>query len=481
MASVLRMCNPYDHPFVLEYEDSQFKGAFAKQMNGLMSDLKNEANVTVEMRSQNEGIGEKVDGSSQQYTGCIGLLQQNLSDVMAQVVTYPIDAENIVQGDVVTYSAIQMFNSYSANDDAKRKEDLQIESCFLSVDPAVWCLCFLSLLLTLAVLCASIIMKVKMDRSQSHSMSADRYPLYQILVHIAQYGELANPSGPFKCLLFLILSFFSLLVLFYFNASISTDLVVVKPPSTVRTYKEHLDHRVSLMFVSGTDVYTHFKFAAQGSEEKRLWDMSVSKLTESGAFLELAPENVGKLVRAIFAREVSLVLELQFGAMAMKEGCGLILKQSKLDMVTTYLGLKRIKVKEQVPLLSQDAKARYAMKGYILSAHSSARTIHQLQRLCRKYLEHGLITKIESAARDANLLNSLLQLPKEGQQDLDIVEKCEQSVLIEPEGSLDAVRFVNMKHFIQHLIMIVQFNFGILFVELFLSFFLKRMNRVDRR
>ena len=56
--------------------------------------------------------------------------------------------------------------------------------------------------------------------------------------------------------------------------------------------------------------------------------------------------------------------------LCMKEGCALILKQSKLDMISSYLGLKKLKVKEQIPMLSQDAKAKHFMKEYILSAHA---------------------------------------------------------------------------------------------------------------
>ena len=319
MASVMRKCNPYNFALILEYEDSQFKGIMGPAINEMISDLERAANVTFKIRSQNDGVGEKVNNSSQRFTGCIGLLQQNQSDLITQLVTYPIDADNIVQGDVVSYSSVQMFNSYSASDDEEREEVVQIESCFLSFSWTVWLLCLLTSLITFIAFYTWKNVRFKMTRKSHLLRGANRYPLYQVLVHMARFGELYHPSGPFKCLLFLILSFFSLLVLFYFNASISTDLVVVEPPSTVRTYEEHLDHQVALMFISGTDVYMHFKFAPEGSEEKRLWDMSVSKLTENGVLIEPVPEIAGKLVKAIFAREATLVLESQFGAMSVYE------------------------------------------------------------------------------------------------------------------------------------------------------------------
>lgn len=102
MANEIRICNPFEISYLIEYDGvDSFRGFLSPYINDLMKSVANNANVTYKIRSINDGVGERINDSSEYFNGCIGLLQRNESDVLIRGITYPPNAAHLTQGDII--------------------------------------------------------------------------------------------------------------------------------------------------------------------------------------------------------------------------------------------------------------------------------------------------------------------------------------------------------------------------------------------
>ena len=98
MANVIRACNPFDFGLMFTLARNRFIGTVSHPINTVVDFIEAKSNLTIEFRSQQDGVGEPMEGSpSGVYDGCIGLLQRNESDFMTQLINYPMNAEGVNQ------------------------------------------------------------------------------------------------------------------------------------------------------------------------------------------------------------------------------------------------------------------------------------------------------------------------------------------------------------------------------------------------
>lgn len=275
MSHNLRLCHPFNFKFLLEYDGSDFVGAYGPFLTDLLRSVTRASNITLDISSQDEGMGERINRSTGLYSGCIGRLQTNQSDAILFLADYPHPAINISQGPVLLDTVMQILSAYSV--DKNSVALLQAEKTFSSFSVNVWLLCLMTFVTTCCVLISGEWLMAGRTRMRRRARSVYWPWVYAVFLQMTNAGQLPMTSGAVRKIIFLVLSCFSFLVIFYLCSFIQTDLVVAEPPETLHSYQQLLDNQVCVVFFSGSDAYQSFKSAPKGSVQKKLWDLSLSK------------------------------------------------------------------------------------------------------------------------------------------------------------------------------------------------------------
>ena len=467
MANFIRVCHPADIQFMFEFDGKQFKGGFGAFIQDILSQTTRKTNVTFHVRSENDGFGEPIEGTNGEvYSGCIGLIQQNKSDVIFSMVNYPLPAINLTQGTVVMDSTLQFVNTYKPT---KQVEAVQIESMFDSFSSDVWlltsfilltCICFLLMHERLRITFSS---RCK-GEPKTHP---NQHFTYQVVTHFTGFGQLDDSTGSVRKIWFLVLSFFSFMIILYLSSLVKTDLVVVPPPNTMRSYQEMLDQGCSVWFFNGADTYQPFKSAAQGSEAKRLWDLSTSKHPLDQVIFDGQKTPAKLVLEPLIQGKSAFVTDSIFMTPILKELCALSLNEARLHAMSAYLQFKPFKIFSLFPLVSQDEKAATFLRAYVTNQYQSSALIMFVKSFGRAF-ESGLPEAIIKRTTDTDFLDSMLSLPK-GKGNYGSILECVQNHLFTYEIDPEGVALANIANLPQLFACIMAFNFFLLFVELFIS------------
>ena len=417
--------------------------------NEFIYDLSKGENVTINIRSEKDGIGEPLNDSDGSFSGCIGLVQRNLSDMLLDEVTYPSPAIDIEQGHLSTDIFTRFFSYYTPPDQRESKA-VQLESCFLSLSEGVWFLCcttFLAILLLLAVhitLRQKLLRQVFKKKSNSFARG-NRYILYQVLTHMTKCGHLWNCSGALKKIIFICLSVFSFVVLFYFAAMMSTEQVVVKLPDMFKSYQDLLRRKVGLSFLLFSDIYVQFKFAAPKTVESRLWKLTSSKYEEQEILFETDPEFVGKALARTLSRETVGVTDSSWAPFMLHHMCLIVVDQNIIDQLAGQLKFTPFKAKSIYPYLGYDQNAASLMRGFILSDTPTA-PVKRIKHFLRRLLETGYLLKRSARVGQVDVFATIYpSRVKKSTVDPDF-QQCDNNRVIMPEVHLESTGLQNMKN-----------------------------------
>ena len=140
-----RICHTQDYIGVLKFEAAanRFSGLASPILNVIVDailKLAGRINQTVEVEP-NRGIGEPIKGTDQ-YDGCIGLLQKNQSDVIFMIMDYPINIVNVSQGLIMGSSVLNIGSTYKMGGG----NAASMLSMFKSFDVPLYCTVCLTLL-----------------------------------------------------------------------------------------------------------------------------------------------------------------------------------------------------------------------------------------------------------------------------------------------------------------------------------------------
>lgn len=446
MANTLRICSPGDLPGSLEYDGKKFTGAIGYLANEFCHDIVRHENATVSIYSRNEGMGELIDESSGAFDGCLGRLQRNESDMMLREITYPLTATGITQGDMITDSVVQFVSVYRAK---PGQTPAQMISSFKSFDLTVWIACLVTLIAGCLLLIISGWIR-KMPRSVRRCKRVERptspshqYKIYQVATHMSATGSMNDPSSVSLTILFITMSLFSLLVLFYFGSIIKTELVVVEPPDYYRSYQDLLDHNVSITFIRILDTYAHFKFAPEGSLEKRLWDASIARIGDERVLFEASETDMSLYARSMISRSLVYVTESLWIGMALNELCPVVANQDAFDKFSLFFAIKTIKVGYGYPIRSQDPNAKVQPKGFVFRKKVDG-MLRRVRGAVIRLFETGLVVRSTVFAERMNYLKNILQWSTANGTDYETVEKCQQSILIMHDPEVHGVNVANM-------------------------------------
>lgn len=466
MANIIRLCHPADFRLMIEFDGTTFKGRMGPFIENILDDLRRKANVTLNVRSKDDGIGEPIEGTNGRiYSGCIGLIQQNLSDAMLQVVNYPLPAINLTQGLLMMDSALQFVNSYNTSEG----KPAQIESLFESFTPQVWIFSFL-----LLITCVScLFIHGRFEKSLNHLfkrpfiVSTDKYLTYHVATHMTRFGQLDESTGSLRKIIFLILSFFSFMVIFYLSSFMKTELVVVPAPITMRSYSEMLQRGCGVWFFRGADAYQFFKSAADGSERKRLWDWSISKYPEDLIIFDGNEKKAALVLNALIMGKLAFVTESLWMTPIIKEFCALSVDEERNKQMRSLFNFKSFKKGSLFPVVSQDEKATSFLKAFVANQYTSS-ALNRLGMTFHRIFESGLPAAMIKNVADTDFMDSMLSLPRTKGTYGQILN-CVQNIIFMPENHMERLSFSNISNLPRIFSFIIVYCLFVLLLELCMS------------
>ena len=472
----MRACFAYAYHFSLGYEKNKFTGSFGGIMNGIIDYYTQRTNFTLFVRSKGDGLGT-FDPSTGLYDGCIGRLQQNQSDLLLQMTEYPVEIAQIQQGHVAFDSTMQFITVYHPR---KMSEinSTPIESCFASFDKIVWVICLSTGLIIHALLLIRNQMwqKIVLDLSKSkwalshynlrgtnnngrkslalqpaeRILRKKKHHFSQIWSHMTRFGSLESPKGVFKKVIFTCCSIFSLLVVHYFCSYIKTELVTIEPPEIHRSYQELIDRRVASAFTKGLNNYLTFKFAPDGSKERAIWDISVSRYPEDVILIstEGLTETM-KLAKAAMKRKMVFFIDSFLIAMNMKQLCDVFSdpnRRAKFNLLTNLT--TEDESYDGMPIWSQDTSVRPILRGLIFSESFKGPAYDHVSKRSRRFFETGFAFEAKKRIESDDTLTQILGMDKSQEPIFNKIRLCREGVIKMPEVHLTGVTLKNFSNFI---------------------------------
>ena len=462
MANELRMCCPFEIAGVCEYNGEEWTGIMGSYANSVTKLISTAANLTVVIRSKDEGGGDLIANSGGQFSGCIGRLQKNLSDMYCREVTYPLPAADTHQGLVFLDSTLAFMSVYTK----VTPERPQVISCFLSFDRYVWSLCFIPLIACYLIYYFQrrLMINFSPQNRRTRLTRSRGYTFYQVITHMTATGSISSSHLLSRKPLFICLSLFSLLVVFFFTSLMKTEIVVPHQPDTFSSYQDLLDRGVGVAFLLTTDIYLYFKLAPPGTIERKLWDTSVAMSKES-IVLKVDPSFMSaKTVEKILSRKFVLVGEATYMPAAFHELCSALCDQGKLDILP---GFQSIEPRSTFPYLVQDARSPVIMKGLILNKNDSP-VVRRLMKFYRNALEAGIVVKDLAILFESNGLDKLLGFCSKVNQLDEEVQKCKKNIIILPQAQLENLKLADFAGLLHLCVTFHLFSYAILLVEVLL-------------
>ena len=464
MADQVRVCKLYNFEHFFEHDGEKFSGILGPFFEDLIDAMNRSANITMVLRSRNDGYGEPINGTSDAYSGCIGLLQTNQSDAMLLFTDYPHPASNITQGLVVQEIAVSLFNFYKLHHGGIKSP--QIEELFASLDAPIVLLCLTTAVTSICFLFLKSILQNYRRKiiGMKDPARRNRIP-YEVLTHMANHGKLSRSSGVFWKTMFMVLSLFSLLVIFFLCSFIKTDLVVISPPTTLRSYQEHLDAKCGVSFIAGDFQYQSFKFAPEGSVEKKLWHLSITKYPMSVVLFDAKQSSLSfkPLAKLAMRGQLSIVLDSNIIPLLMRAFCSLSLNHNRFDTLLRHLNISK-PAESIMPLRSQDDEAKKSIKGFIGNQQLSAPLV-RMQKALRRFFEAGLTQKLFKSIAD---LNAAELIPAEGIGNATAgnMDQCINNILFMSDVHVDGIKLESMKNFPCYAAFLISFQLFVLLMEI---------------
>ena len=293
MAREVRVC-VVPMPGILDLRPSDERGTDMPLFHDLAVQLFSFKDANVSWIQETEVGRLDKEGKGRAFTGCIGSLQGNRSDV---AFTFPQQDD---YGDNVslwsTYrsdspvigSAFRMHGSfYGVPDAAERATHVLDFLNAYSVEHWIATTCLLvvlMLLLTVAGLLVTLRRRRRFRRSKKTERLARKQSRSACVLVTACLVNQHSACGPaasrysfsssFLYSLTTCLTFFTG---YFLTSMIKTEMVVIDPPATYNTFQDILDADARPMWLSEMDDARFFRDARPGSVERAIWDQALER------------------------------------------------------------------------------------------------------------------------------------------------------------------------------------------------------------
>ena len=409
MSANLRICHAknLDHFFELENApNNKFKGFTGPLMNPFIDFIAGIANHSVSME-RNVGHGKPINGSDR-FDGCLGKLQRNETDILLALSDYPSPAGDVLQGMIIFDETMGFLSAYymgnHVNSDVFR-------ALYHAFDVKIWSLLLLSLALIISISFLHqriLITWVKIAYGSPRSIPKV-YHVYSVLTHFTRTGQVGDRSL-LKKQLFTVLSIMSLIILHIFSTLIKTDLVVYPDPDIFFTYDDLINRKVRPSFLNGTEDYSYFKYALNGSIQKKVWDYSVKNF-EKKMFIEMSPRAFVTIGLDVLNRQAVFISDEIIVSAAIEAGCAIL--GHKFENAKNFLTFFSKKV--GIPYdytgvfylyYSVDPRTKKTIKALMVNKYFKGPVANRLKKTYNAVNEHGLSNYITKFVRSSNVMSN---------------------------------------------------------------------------
>lgn len=416
--SILRLCHPQDFYTFFYHEHDHFGGSvFGNWANDFLNVFKRKMNATIELVS-GKGYGERI-GDTEQFTGCIGELQRNQSDLIVSLVNYPIEAQNVSQGFVVFESFVTIGQMYFLPESVKNAQILSSFRAIMDILPYI----FISLLLIwVSILARRKFLQIALPpvfrmrgyRIRSRTRRINHNYLYQVLAHASRNGSIRGHTK-FHRIIYLALSIYSLVINNFMSSSVKTDLVIIEDPKIFESYDQLIRERIKPGFIQGTNIDSLFRYAQNGSIEKKFWTYADSHFVPSEMFFPPERTTVLRLAAQMLRRKAVMILDDSLSSLIQFAACKL--RTKKKENLKQLFGQLYyfFKNEEMEPESLQnyfkflyytkvDSSSKSLVKAFLLSNYFEKTTSRRIKSTLRTSIEAGIANYIREYIKSVDLL-----------------------------------------------------------------------------
>ena len=215
-------------------------------------------------------FGSKFENGS--YSGCMGSMMRNESDMAVTPIDYPIDNfEYIVPYQVLFETPIQVLSPYIIKNDSAVAVDI-LQTSMLSFGIDVWTVTLLVFILgSFAFYVRRFLLLSSKEISRNNNKHiADSF--FDSFAHI-MLMDFEDFFDAFGKITSITLTFAGFMLIQYWQDFMSTDLFIVAKPETIDNYKDILKRQgLSVHFLSQLTDYLEFRDAPKGTVQKLIWD-----------------------------------------------------------------------------------------------------------------------------------------------------------------------------------------------------------------
>ena len=294
---LLRTC-VVESPSILTVGEGgkRLAGAFAPAAQ-LMLDCfaRGFANVTLQAshrlgdRQALEGSEHSDDPEEIRYDGCLGRLQDNSSDTFLPVIDFPILGKNLRHSPATLPVRVMIATAYNVS---QVQDKTDVMDAFLAFSLKSRVLILASLVIVTLLL--SFMMRfTALFRSTGNPhllrwTRASRRRLLRLIRRTAEMviGMLVKQHSSYHVktrrhgirLMVAVTATLAFMIGTFFSCTIKTEMVVVKPPDTITSYRDILDRpKVHPFWIRQLRDHEEFQSAASDSLEGRIWTRAMER------------------------------------------------------------------------------------------------------------------------------------------------------------------------------------------------------------
>jgi hypothetical protein len=253
-----------------------FQGSF-QQVFSVLTDIvfyKRRSNWTVIVASE---VGSKDNQGT--YSGCLGTLTRNESDVAVALVDYPTDMfELLIPFQVITEDPVSITSAYTVKKAQKLISNDIIQASFHSFKSDLWNVILLAVILGgLVLFLLKTALQRRMKQRRASVWSNLSTSVFESFAHFLnqEYGDFADMKGK---LISLTLAMGGFLLIVYWCNLMSGDLVIMPQPQTIDTFEQISERKnFSVYFIAPFTDYLDFKDADEGTVYKQIWEKNANK------------------------------------------------------------------------------------------------------------------------------------------------------------------------------------------------------------
>ena len=215
-------------------------------------------------------FGSKFENGS--YSGCMGSMMRNESDMTVAPIDYPIDNfESVVPYQVLFEAPVQILSPYIIKNESAVEVDFLGASMFtFGID--VWTATLLIFILgSFAFYIRKILLLSAQETGRNNSKHiADS--LFDSFAHV-MLMDFEDFSDAFGKITSITLTFAGFMLIQYWQNLMSTDLFIVAKPETIEDYNDILKRQgLHVHFLGQLTDYLEFRDAPNGTIQRLIWD-----------------------------------------------------------------------------------------------------------------------------------------------------------------------------------------------------------------